>query len=80
MCPFVTTGSSDNAENMDVFKCRVTSRPDLSPLIRDEDVPDIENFIKRFPALGDRYVPVAIIGEGIPPVCSTTMLTDGRYI
>lgn len=34
-------------------------------LIREEERPDIENFIAQFPEVVTHYIPVSIIGEGI---------------
>lgn len=34
-------------------------------LIREEERPDIENFIAQFPEVVAHYIPVGIIGEGI---------------
>lgn len=33
-------------------------------LIRDEERPDMENFIAQFPEVAVHYIPVGIIGEG----------------
>lgn len=34
-------------------------------LIREEERPDIENFVAQFPEVATHYIPVGIIGEGI---------------
>lgn len=35
-----------------------------TPFIKEEELPDLEKFIKNFPSLTDHYIPIQIIGEG----------------
>jgi beta-galactosidase beta subunit len=35
-----------------------------NPFLRDEELTDIEGFLKNFPRLHEYYIPVQIIGEG----------------
>lgn len=35
-----------------------------TPFIKEEEISDLEKFIKNFPGLTDHYIPIQIIGEG----------------
>jgi serine/threonine protein kinase len=35
-----------------------------SPFIKEEELPDLEKFIRNFPGLTEHYIPIQIIGEG----------------
>ena len=52
------------AQNVSTQVQSSSDKKSIGFLIKDEDRPDIENFITSFPRVVDEYIPVAIIGEG----------------
>jgi len=52
------------AQNAPIPGQNLSDKKSIGFLIKDEDRPDIENFITNFPRVVEEYIPVAIIGEG----------------
>lgn len=59
-----STAKEPSQEPLKIHYPQVQLRRDLSPLVRPEDQADIDGFLKRYPNLADKYIPVSIIGEG----------------
>jgi hypothetical protein len=53
---------------------------DEDPLVNDDDMAEIEEFILSYPELTKDYIPIAVIGEGTHHMCRANTLYHYRYV